>query len=91
MPDSYSGRVYLMFPSTLGQEEIESIGEILDDVAGSGDIVDNRLVSKEEGIQFTLELGCKTLSVAALRAKMPSAALSVISNERLKVGWPLGT
>ena len=88
LPESLSGRVYLMFPATLDQNEIESVWEALDEVAGSSAIVDNRLVSREDGIQFTLELGSKSLSINSLRTKMPGAALSVISGDRLKVGWP---
>ncbi len=55
LPESLSGRFYLMVTSTLAQDDIESVWEALDEIAGSGAIVDNRLVSREDGIQFTLD------------------------------------
>ena len=62
LPEGYSGKVYLMFPATLNQDQAGSVWEALDDLAGSGAIVDSRLVSQDEGVQFTLELGTKTLT-----------------------------
>ena len=88
VPDTYSGRVYLMFPSSLGQDELGSVWEILEEVAGSGAIVDNRLVSREAGIQFTLDLGKKVLSVEGLQKRMPGAGLRALEEDRLKVDWP---
>ena len=88
VPDTYSGRVYLMFPSSLGQDELGSVWEILEEVAGSETIVDNRLVSREAGIQFTLDLGEKVLSVEGLKQRMPGAGLQALEEDRLKVDWP---
>ncbi len=88
LPESYSGKVYLMFPGTLDQNQIGSVWEALDDVAGSGAIVDSRLVSREEGVQFTLELGTKVLTLDDLMKKMPGAAMTALMEDRLKVDWP---
>ena len=88
VPESYSGRVYLMFPAALGQDDVETVWEVLDEVAGSGAIVDNRLISREAGIQFTLELGSKVLVVADLKQRMPGAGLTALEEGRLKVDWP---
>ena len=88
LPESYSGKVYLMFPSTLDQNQVGSVWEALDDLAGSGAIVDSRLVSREEGVQFTLELGTKTLTMEALKKKMPGANMTALREDRLKVDWP---
>jgi hypothetical protein len=88
VPDTYSGRVYLMFPSSLGQDELGSVWEILEEVAGSETIVDNRLVSREAGIQFTLDLGEKVLSVEGLKQRMSGAGLQALEEDRLKVDWP---
>ncbi len=88
LPESYSGKVYLMFPATLDQDQVGSIWEALDDLAGSGAIVDSRLVSQEEGVQFTLELGTKTLTLEALKKKMPGADMTALKEDRLKVNWP---
>ena len=88
LAESYSGRLYLMFPSSLGQNELETVWEVLDEVAGSGAIVDNRLVSQEAGIQFTLELRDKVLSTDQLRNRMPGAGLIALSEDRVKVDWP---
>lgn len=88
LPESYSGKVYFMFPSTLDQDQVGSVWEALDDLAGSGAIVDSRLVSREEGVQFTLELGTKTLTMEALKKKMPGANMTALKEDRLKFDWP---
>ncbi len=88
VPETYSGRIYLMFPSSLGQEEQESVWDVLEEVAGSGAIVDRRLVSREAGIQFTLELRNRVLSVEDLRKRLPGAGLEALEEDRLKVDWP---
>lgn len=88
LPEEYSGKIYLMFPSTLDQDQVGSIWEALDDLAGSGAIVDSRLVSQDEGVQFTLELGSKALTMDALKKKMPGADLTALEADRLKVNWP---
>jgi len=88
LPESYSGRVYLMFSAALDQDALGTVWEALDEVAGSGAIVDNRLVSEEAGIQFTLELGNKVLSVDRLRNRMAGAAFVALAEDRLKVDWP---
>lgn len=78
-----------MFPSTLGQEQLGSVWEVLDEVAG-GTIVDNQLISRETGVQFTLDLGNKVLAVEELRKKMPGTGLEALGEDRLKVDWPRG-
>ncbi|GEM_PF-1974809 len=87
LPSSYSGRFYVMFPSTLGQEEIAIVWEILEDIA-AGTIVEKRLVSREAGIQFTLDLGTKVFSLELLLKRMPGAKLEALAADRLKVDWP---
>ena len=77
-----------MFPSSLGQDDLGSVWEILEEVSGSGTIVDNRLVSGEAGVQFTLELGKKALSVKDLLKRMPGAGLTALEDDRLRVDWP---
>ena len=62
---------------------------MVDEVAG-GTIVDNRLVSRGAGIQFTLDLGNKVLVVEDLRKRMPGARLEALEEDRLKVDWPRG-
>ena len=49
LPESYSGRIYLMFPATLTQDELESAWDNLEEVAGIGTINDHRLISRQEG------------------------------------------
>ena len=88
LAESYSGLLFLMFPASLGQNELETVWEVLDEVAGSGAIIDNRLVSQAEGIQFTLELRDKVLSMDVLRNRMPGAGLVAIAEDRVKVDWP---
>ena len=77
-----------MFSAALDQDALGTVWEALDEVAGSGAIVDNRLVSDEAGIQFTLELGNKVLSVDRLRSRMAGAAFTALAEDRLKVNWP---
>ena len=60
-----------MFPSSLSQGRLESVWEVLDQVAGSGNITDTRLVSREAGIQFTLDLGNHELNIEALKTNSP--------------------
>ncbi len=88
IPETYSGRIYLMFPSSLGQEEQESVWDALEEVAGSGAIVDRRLVSREAGIQFTLELRNRVLAVADSMKRLRGAGLEALEPDRLKVNWP---
>ena len=77
-----------MFPSTLDQDQVGSVWEVLGDIMGSGAIVDSRLVSREEGVQFTLELGSKTLTLGAIKKKMPGAEMTALKEDRLKIDWP---
>ena len=88
LPESYSGRIYLMFPATLTQDELESVWDNLEEAAGSGTISDNRLISRQEGVQFTLELGKKELVVERLLKQMPGAGLTALGEDRLRIDWP---
>ena len=85
---TYTGRIYLMFPSSLSQGRLESVWEVLDQVAGSGKITDTRLISREAGIQFTLDLGDRELDIDALRAKFPDAEVVPMEEDRLRIDWP---
>ena len=85
---TYSGRLYLMFPSSLSQGRLETVWEVLDRVAGGGSIADTRLISRDAGIQFTLELGKKVLDVEALLKGFPDAQLVALGEDRLRVDWP---
>ena len=84
---TYTGRLYLMFPSSLGQEEIRSVWAILESIV-AGSIVENRLVSRAAGIQFTLDPGSKEFALEQLRNRMPGAKLEALGADRLKVDWP---
>ena len=88
MPESYSGRVYLMFPASLNQDDLESVWESLEEVAGNGTISDHRLISRQDGIQFTLELGNKNLVVEQLQKRMPGAMLNALADDRLRIDLP---
>ena len=88
VPETYSGRVYLMFPATLTQDQLESVWDSLEEVGGSGSISDHRLVSRQDGVQFTLELGNKDLVVDRLRKQMPGAGLTALAADRLGIDWP---
>ena len=85
---TYTGRIYLMFPSSLSQGRLESVWEVLDQVAGSGNITDTRLISREAGIQFTLDLGNQELNIEALKSKFPDAQVSALEEDRLLIDWP---
>ena len=85
---TYTGRIYLMFPSSLSQGRLESVWEALDQVAGSGVITDTRLISREAGIQFTLDLGNHELDIEALKSKFPDAQVSAMEEDRLRIDWP---
>ena len=85
---TYTGRIYLMFPSSLSQGRLESVWEVLEQVAGSGKITDTRLLSREAGIQFTLDLGNRELDVEALKSKFPDAQVSALEEDRLSIDWP---
>jgi hypothetical protein len=87
LPPTYTGRLYLMFPSSLGQEEIAIVWEILEDLA-AGTIVEKRLVSRAAEIQFTIDLGTKVFSLELLRKRMPGAKPEALEADRLKVEWP---
>jgi len=85
---TYTGRIYLMFPSSLSQGRLESVWEVLDQVAGSGVITDTRLISREAGIQFTVDLGNHELDIEALKSKFPDAQISAMEEDRLRIDWP---
>lgn len=85
---TYTGRIYLMFPSSLSQGRLESVWEVLDQVAGSGVITDTRLISREAGIQFTVDLGNHELDIEALKSKFPDAQVSAMEEDRLRIDWP---
>ena len=75
-----------MFPSSLSQGRLESVWEVLDQVAGSGNITDTRLVSREAGIQFTLDLGNHELNIEALKNEFPDAQVSAMEEEK-RIGY----
>lgn len=84
---SYTGRLYLMFSASLSQDSLESVWDFLEDVGGPGSIVDMRLVSREAGVQFTMELGAKELGLAELQRRIPKAELVPVDADRIKVNW----
>jgi hypothetical protein len=67
---------------------LESVWEVLDKVAGSGVITDTRLISREAGIQFTLDLGNHELDIEALKSKFPDVQVSAMEEDRLRIDWP---
>jgi hypothetical protein len=85
---TYTGRIFLMFPSSLSQGRLESVWEVLDQVAGSGNITDTRLVSREAGIQFTLDVGSGELNIDALQTRFSDATIVALEADRLKIEWP---
>lgn len=87
LPQSYTGRFYLMFSATLSQDSLESVWEFLEEVAGIGTIADMRLVSQDAGVQFTMALGAKELMIDELRRRIPNAELVPLGPDRLRVNW----
>ena len=77
-----------MFPSSLSQGRLESVWEVLDQVAGSGNITDTRLVSREAGIQFTLDLGNHEVNIEALKNEFSDAQVSAMEEDRIRIDWP---
>ena len=77
-----------MFPSSLSQGRLESVWEVLDQVAGSGNITDTCLVSREAGIQFTLDLGNHELKIEALKNEFSDAQVSAMEEDRIRIDWP---
>ena len=77
-----------MFPSSLSQGRLESVWEVLDQVAGNGNITDTRLVSREAGIQFTLDLGNHELNIEALKNEFSDAQVSAMEEDRIRIDWP---
>ena len=87
LPESYTGRLFLMFPATLSQDSLESVWDFLEEVAGPGSISDMRLVSQDAGVQFTMELGSKMLGMDELRRRIPDAELVPLAADRLRINW----
>lgn len=85
---TYTGRVYLMFDASLTREGLESVWDAVEEAAGSGVIVDTRLVSQDAGVQVTLDLDNSTLDVAAFRRRLSGAEITPLADDRLKVAWP---
>jgi hypothetical protein len=76
-----------MFPSSISQDGLESVWDVLEEVAGMGAIVDTQLISREAGIQFTVDLGTRQLVVEEMRKRMPGAGLTELGAGKLKVDW----
>ena len=87
LAQTYTGRVYLMFDALLSREDLEVVWDAVEEAAGPGVIVDTRLVSQNDGVQVTLDLGETTLEVAAFRRRLRGAELAPIADDRLKVVW----
>jgi hypothetical protein len=87
LPESYTGRLFLMFPATLSQDSLESVWDFLEEVAGPGSISDMRLVSQDAGVQFTMELWSKMLGMDELRRRIPDAELVPLAADRLRINW----
>ena len=77
-----------MFEAALTREGMESVWDAVEEAAGSGVIIDTRLVSQDDGVQVTLDLDNTTLDVAAFLRRLPGAEIKVIAEDRLKVAWP---
>ncbi|MDA1127266.1 MAG: hypothetical protein O2913_01025 [Chloroflexi bacterium] len=84
---TYSGRVYLMFDASLSKKGLESVWDAVEEAAGAGAIVDTRLVSRDEGVQVTLDLDSSTLDVASFLRRLGGAELTPLGKDRLKVNW----
>ena len=84
-----SGRVYLMLDASLSKEGLESVWDAVEEAADTGVIVDTRLLSVKEGVQVTLDLEQTVLDVDAFLRRLPGAELSLITEDKLKVAWPV--
>jgi hypothetical protein len=60
----------------------------LDQVAGSGNSTETRLVSRQAGIQFTPDLGSGELNMDALQSKFSDATIVALKEDRLRIEWP---
>lgn len=87
---AYSELLYLMFPSTLTQDEVGLVWEAMEDAARGSRILDTRLLSASEGIQFTVQLGAAGLLTGDLINRLSGAELEGLGPGRLKVNWPKG-
>ena len=76
-----------MFDASLAREDLELVWDAVEEAAGSGVIVDTRLVSQDEGVQVTLDLDETTLDVPAFLRRLRGAELAPIAEDRLKVAW----
>ena len=65
-----------------------SVWEVLDQVAGSGNSTDTRLVSRQAGVQFTPDLGSGELNIDALQSKFSDAIIVALEEDRLRIEWP---
>ena len=64
-----------MFEAALTREGMESVWDAVEEAAGSGVIIDTRLVSQDDGVQVTLDLDKTTLDVAAFLRRLPGAEI----------------
>ena len=76
-----------MFDASLTREGLELVWDAVEEAAGSGVIVDTRLVSQDNGVQVTLDLDKTTLDVAAFLRRLTGAELAPIAEDRLKAAW----
>ena len=87
---AYFDRLYLMFPATLTQDEVGMVWAAVEDAAQGSRILDSRLLSAAEGIQFTVQLGAGGLLTEDLRSRLSGAEFEGMEPDRLNVDWPRG-
>ena len=78
----------MMSPSSLSLGRLESVWEVLDQVAGSGNSIDTHLVSRQADAQFTPDLGSGELNIDALQSKFSDATIVALEEDRLRIEWP---
>ena len=85
---AYTGRVYLMFDANLTQDVLAAVWDAIEESSKVGAIVDTRMISRDEGVQMTLDLGANHLDVGAVKERMPGSVFTAIAEDRLRVSWP---
>ena len=78
----------MMFDASLSQDGLESVWDAVEEAAETGVIVDTLLVSRDEGVQMTLDIHDTSKDVTAFLQRLPGAELIPIASDRLRVALP---
>ena len=87
LPETFSGRLSVVFVPCPDADRLGSFWESLDEVAGVGAIVDARPQDEGSGFEFVLDLGQGQMSVEQLKGRIPDTEMTAKGDAELIIRW----